>query len=103
MDKDKRKVAGYIALVLCGLLLIVAWERYADNVQRVEQANRMLESSPLGGMMGGMMQQMTGKTKMEAGVPSATTYSLIFALVSGAIGIGLLTTSAGKPNVDNPG
>jgi hypothetical protein len=103
MDEDKRKLPGYISLVVCGLLLTVAWERYADNAQRVEQASRMLESSPLGGVMGGMMQQMTGKTKMEAGVPAATTFSLIFAFVSGALGVGLLATSAGKPNVDHPG
>lgn len=100
MDKHTQKLVGYIAFAICALSIFIAVERYADNAKRVDAANRMLQSSPLGGMMGGMMEQMTGKTKMEAGVPTATTYSLILAFITGAAGVGLLATASGRPSKD---
>jgi hypothetical protein len=86
-------IAGYVCLALTAVLLFVAWERYSTNAKAVEAANRMMNNSPMGEMMGGMMQQMTGQSKLEPSVPAATTYSILFAVISGVVGAVLLGAS----------
>jgi hypothetical protein len=89
MTPGMLKGIGIGCFVLCAILLFVAWERYDSNAKAVEAANRMMQSSPFGGEspFGGMMKQMTGSSKLEPGVPAATTYSLIFAALSGIGGV----------------
>lgn len=96
MSKNNLKIAGFVGLGLAVVLLFVAWERYSTNAKAVEAANRMMQSSPMGGMMGGMMQQMTGQSKLEPSLPAATKYSLLFAAVSGIAGVACLTKSGKK-------
>ncbi len=51
--------------------------------------------------MGGMMQEMTGQSKLEPSVPAATTYSIVFAIISGIAGVALLSASQNKqPTID---
>ena len=89
MSSGTLKGIGIGCFVLCAILLFVAWERYNSNAQAVEAANRMMQSSPFSGEspFGGMMKQMTGSSKLEPGVPAATTYSLVFAALSGIGGV----------------
>jgi len=96
MSKENLKIAGYVGLSLAVILLFVAWERYSTNAKAVEAANRMMQSSPMGGMMGEMMQQMTGQSEWKPSVPAATTYSLLFAAVSGIAGGACLSASGKK-------
>ena len=42
------------------------------------------------------MKQMTGNSKLEPGVPAATTYSLIFAALSAIGGVGCFVVAAKK-------
>ena len=89
MSSGMLKGIGVGCFGLCAILLFVAWERYNSNAKAVEAANRMMQSSPFGGEspFGGMMKQMTGSSKLEPGVPVATTYSLIFAALSAIGGV----------------
>jgi hypothetical protein len=93
MNKDVMKIVGYVCLALTAVLLFVAWERYSTNASAVKAANQMMNNSPMGEMMGGMMQQMTGSSKLEPSVPPATTYSLLFAAISGITGVSCLVAS----------
>ncbi|MFN9721254.1 MAG: hypothetical protein ACK58L_21360 [Planctomycetota bacterium] len=96
MTKGNMKIAGYVCLALTAVLLFVAWERYSTNAKAVEAVNRMMNNSPMGGVMGGMMQQMTGQSKLEPSVPAATTYSILLAVISGVAGAALLAASQEK-------
>lgn len=96
MSKYNLKVAGFVGLGLAVILLFVAWERYSTNAKAVEAANRMMQSSPMGDMMGGMMKQMTGQSELKPSVPAATSYSLLFAAVSGIAGVACLAASGKK-------
>ena len=95
MSKNNLKIAGFVGLGLSVILLFVAWERYSTNAKAVEAANRMMQSSPMGGMMSGMMQQMTGQSELKPSIPAATIYSLLFAGVSGIAG-GACLAASGK-------
>ena len=68
MSPSILKGIGIGCFVLVAILLFVAWERYQDNASKVEAANKMMQSSPLGGMM----KDMTGGAKLEPGMPTAT-------------------------------
>ena len=108
MSPGALKWIGIGFFVLCAILLFVAGERYQDNAKKVEAANRMMQSSPFGGgsPLGGMMQQMTGGVKLEARVPAATTYSLLFAALSAIGGVVCLVIAqkqAKLPNADGAG
>jgi hypothetical protein len=98
MSPGALKGIGVGSLVLSAILVFVGWERYHDNAQKVEAANRMMQSSPFGGdsPLGGMMKQMTGNAKLEPGVPAATTYSLLFAALFGIGGTVFLVIGAKK-------
>ena len=86
MSPGVLKGAGIACLVVCAVLLFAAWERYQDNANKVGAANKMMQSSPLGGMLG----ELTGGAKMEPGMPTATKYALVFAIISGGAGAGCL-------------
>ena len=96
MTKNNLKIAGFAGLGLTIILLFVAWERYSTNAEAVEAANRMMQSGPMGDMMGGLMQEMTGQSELKPSVPAATTYSLFFAAVSGVAGVACLAASGKK-------
>jgi phage-related minor tail protein len=85
MSPGALKGIGIGCFVLCAILLFVAWERYQDNANKVEAANKMLHSSPFGGMMQGM-QGLTGSPQLEPSAPAATKYALVFAVLSGIAG-----------------
>ena len=99
MSSGALKGLGVGCFVLCAILLFVAWERYDSNAKAVEAANRMMQSSPFGveSPFGGMMQQMTGRPKLEPSVPAATTYSLLFAALSAVGGVVCLVSAQKKP------
>ena len=92
MSPNMLKGIGIGCFVLCAILLFVAWERYNNNAKAVAAANQMMQVSPFGGEspMGGMMKQMTGSSKLEPGIPAATTYSLVFAALSAIGGVACL-------------
>jgi hypothetical protein len=92
------KGIGIGCFVLCAILLFVAWERYQDNANKVEAANKMLQSSPFGGEspLGGIMKGMTGNSKLEPGMPTATKYALAFAVLSGIGGVVCFVIGAKK-------
>jgi len=94
------KGIGIGCFVLCAILLFVAWERYQDNASKVEAANKMLHSSPFGGMM----QGMTGSPQLEPSTPAATKYAIIFAVLSGVGGVACFVIGAKKgPGTAPPG
>jgi hypothetical protein len=94
------KGIGIGCFVLCAILLFVAWERYQDNANKFEAANKMLRSSPLGGMM----QGMTGSSQIDPPTPAATKYSLVFAVLSGVGGVACFVVGAKKgPGTASPG
>ena len=92
------KGVGIGCFVACAILLFVAWDRYQDNANKVEAANRLIGSSPLGGMMG---QLTGGGARLEPGMPGATKYALFFAALTGISGVVCIVTStktgAAKP------
>jgi hypothetical protein len=90
MSNATCKAIGIISLVVCAISLFVAWERYQDNAAKVAATNKMMRSSPLGGMM----QQMTGGAELEPGTPTATKYGLALAVLSGIGGIVCLSIPA---------
>ena len=83
MSPGLLKGIGIGCFVLCAILLFVAWERYQDNANKVEAANKMMGSSGLGCGMNVLMKEMTGGAKLEPGWPTATKYSLFFAVLAG--------------------
>src|SRR5438132_8554488 len=92
MSPSALKGIGIGCFVLCAILLFVAWERYQDNANKVEAANKMMGSSPLGGVM----KEMTGGAKLEPGMPDATKYALFFAALAAAGGAFCLVTGMKK-------
>ena len=93
MSPGVLKGIGIACLVVCAILLFVAWERYQDNANKVAAANdrmqsvnKMMQSLPLGGMT----RELTGGAKIEAGMPTETKYALFFAIMSGGGGAGCL-------------
>jgi hypothetical protein len=81
MSGSQLKVAGIVCAVACLIACFVTWERYDNNAKKVAASNRMMQSSPLGGMM----QQMTGGAELKPAMPTASKY---------AIGIAVLTAVA---------
>jgi hypothetical protein len=96
------KGVGIGCFVACAILLFVAWERYQDNANKVEAANKLLQSSPLGGMMdqmkssplGGAMGPVLGGAKMEPGMPDSTKYALFIAALTAIGGVVCIVLSA---------
>jgi hypothetical protein len=100
MSPGAFKGIGIGCFVLCAILLFVAWERYQDNANKVEAANKMLRSSPLGAMMTGM----AGSPNLQPSTPAATKYALIFAVLSGIGGAVCFVMGAKKgPGTASPG
>jgi hypothetical protein len=91
MPRENLKWLGIILLVVCGVLLFVAYERYQDNASKVNAMNQMLGNSPLGDM-----RQGPG-ARMKPATPTATKYALLFAAVSGIAGAVCLIKSAAAP------
>ena len=87
MEKGQMKMLGIVCLVVCAVCLFIAFERYQSNAKQVQAMKHMLNnnSSPLGGMMGGV--------KVRATTPAATKYALFFALITGVGGGVLLAKS----------
>ena len=83
MSNPPFKAIGIVCLVVCAISLFVAWERYQDNAGKVAAANRMMQTSPLGGMM----EQMTGGAALQPGMPTASKYALALAVLSGIGGV----------------
>jgi hypothetical protein len=77
------KPIGIGCFVVCAISMFVAWERYQDNANRVAAANKMMSSSPFGGMM----QQMTGGAQMEPGVPTASKYGIAIGVLAAVVGV----------------
>ena len=50
MSPEALKGVGVGCFVACAILLVVAWDRYQDNANQVEAANKMLQGPE--GMIG---------------------------------------------------
>lgn len=106
------KGIGVGSFVACLILLFVAWDRHEDNAKKVEAMNKMINGTPLGGMMdqlrsspiGGMMGGVDAK--LEPGMPDSTKYALVLAVLTGAGGIACMVMSAKttsrKPSQSTP-
>jgi|GEM_PF-907886 len=92
MSPSILKGIGIGCFVLVAIRLFVAWERYQESASKVEAANKMMQSSPLGGMP----KEMTGGAKLEPGMLTATKDSLIFAVLSGIGGVVCMVMPAQK-------
>ena len=92
------KALGIVCLVICGICVFIAIERYNANARGVRAMNSFRKSSPLGGMMpGGMMPG----GDLKPATPAATKYAILFAMISGIGGAVLLVKSgAGGPQED---
>jgi hypothetical protein len=88
MDKSQMKLIGIVCLVICAVCVFVAIERYSANANNVRAMNSLLQSSPLGGMMGG--------ANMKPATPAATKYALLLGALSGVGGAILLAQSGKK-------
>jgi hypothetical protein len=98
MSQSATNAIGIGCFVVAAVLLFVAWERYQENARNVEAANQMLSSSPLGGMI----QGMTGATKAEPATPTATKYTIVFAIVAAGAGIACFVVGGKKPQPGAP-
>jgi hypothetical protein len=76
------KTLAIICFGVAAISAFVAWERYQNNVKAVEAAQRMMDSSPAGGMMQGMMEQMTGQSELKPTMPAISKYAIAFAILS---------------------
>jgi hypothetical protein len=86
MSPSTLKNIGIGLIVLCGVLLFVAVERYQANVASVAAMNQMMQSSPFGqnSPLGQFSPfgQSSPMGHMTPGVPASTTYAVLFALLS---------------------
>ena len=88
MSSGNLRVVGIVCLVVCGICLFVAFERYqanADNVAAMNEMGRGFPGSPFGG------------SAMKPATPTGTKYALVFALVSGISGMVLIVKSRKDP------
>ncbi|MBI9016567.1 MAG: hypothetical protein JEZ07_04815 [Phycisphaerae bacterium] len=90
MDNNLMKTLGIVCLVICAICIFVAVERYQSNADSVNAMNSMMNSLPLGGMM--------GRGPVKPATPAATKYAIFFALITGVSGAVLLV----KSNNDTP-
>jgi hypothetical protein len=109
MSRSVLKNLGVGCFVACAILLCVAFDRYRDNANQVEAANKMLQA-PLQGMMdqmksspiGGAMGQVFAGAKLEPGMPESTKYALVLAVFAAAGGVVCMVKStnaaAGNPS-----
>ena len=79
MKASHLKIVGIVCLVVCGICIFVAFERYQSNAGNVEAMNNMRRSSPLG--------QMMGEGDLKPATPAATKYAALFAAMTGIAGI----------------
>jgi hypothetical protein len=75
-------------LVLSAICVFVAVERYNTNANNVRAISQFQQSSPFGGMMGGV--------ELKPATPAATKYALFFAALSG-VGGAVLLIKSGQP------
>jgi hypothetical protein len=82
MDSKTLKILGIVCLVICGICLFIAVERYQDNASKVNAMKEM--GSDLGIPGGGLL----GGADIQPATPTATKYAAFFGLlfaVGGAI------------------
>ena len=80
MSRSTLKNAGIGLIVLSGVLLFVAVERYQANAASVAAMNQMVQSSPFGQNSPFGQSALIGQ--MTPGVPAITTYAVLFAILS---------------------
>ncbi len=101
MSRTVLKNLGVGCFVACAILLCVAWDRYRDNADRVEAANKMIQG-PMGSIMeqmksnpvGGVMAQALDNARMEPVTPESTKYALVLAAFAAAGGVVCMVKSA---------
>jgi hypothetical protein len=91
MSPAALKGVGSGCFVLCAILLFVAWERYQDNANKVEAANKML-----GEKLTGVIRAVTGEPEPEPGMPTASKYALFLAGLAAVGGVVCFVLSARK-------
>lgn len=87
MQPNQFKIAGIVLLVVAAICLFVAFERYQSNADAVQAVNQI---------GGGLLQNVTGG-ELNPGIPAATKFALLFAVVSGGAG-GYCLWRATQPN-----
>lgn len=80
------KIVGVICLVVCCVLLYVAYERYQTNANNVRAMNQMRQSMPVG--------PLSAQVELRPAAPAATKYALVFAVLAGAGSMACLVISA---------
>ena len=95
------KTKAIICFIVAAISAFVAWERYQNNVKAVEAAKQMMESSPMGGMMQGMMKQMTGQSELKPAMPTISKYAIGAAILSAIGGVFFLARQSKGLQVDS--
>jgi hypothetical protein len=85
MAKGQMKMGGIGCLVICAICIFAAIERYNTNARSVRAWIDVRPSSPFEEMMGGV--------NLKPGIPTATKYAVLFAVISGIGGVVLLRRS----------
>lgn len=91
MDSQSMKWVGVVCLVLAGILVFVAIERYQTNANNVRAMNGMMQNNPAAQMMG------VSGSNIKPATPAATKYALVGMAVFAAAGIFCLVQK-GKQN-----
>jgi hypothetical protein len=94
VDPKAMKIVGVICLVVCCVLLYVAYERYQTNANNVRAMNQMRQSMPAG--------PLSGQVEMRPAAPAATKYALLFAVLCGAGGVTCLVIGAKQSSSEVP-
>jgi len=91
------KTLAIICFAVAAISAFVAWERYQNNVKAVEAAQRMMDSSPVGGMM----KLMTGQSELKPTMPAISKYAIVFAILSTIGGFIFLAKKSTGSQVDS--
>ena len=77
MDSKTLRIIGIVCLVICGICLFIAVERYLDNAGKVNAMKEMGRGMglPSGGLLGG--------ADIKPATPAATKYAVFFGVLSG--------------------
>jgi hypothetical protein len=97
MDPKVLKLLGIICLVICVVLLFVAYERYQTNAKNVRAMNRGPIRLPGGGTL------ETNFDVFKPAMPAATKYGLFFAVLSAGGSVVCFIASKPKSTVETSG
>lgn len=74
---------GSVCFGLAVILLVVAWDCYRDHAALIEAVNDFKEWPE----MEARLKEMIGPEELQPGMPKATKYALVLALLAGVGGV----------------